>query len=99
MSELWPDAGATYRGHAELVRLLTSIMESGLVTVGGLEFIDIGDKVVVEAWLRLEGHGSGAIADHRPFHVWTIQDGKVSRLDVYLDRAEALEAAGAAPDA
>ena len=28
------------------------------------------------------------------FHLWTIRDGRVSRLEIFLDRAAVLEAAG-----
>jgi len=58
------------------------------------EIIDAGDKVVVVAYHQGRGRGSGVEVDTRFYEVYTLRDGKVSRVDEYIDRAEALEAAG-----
>ncbi len=40
------------------------------------------------------GKGSGAVFEARPGWVQTIRDGKVVRIEAYLDRGEALAAVG-----
>jgi ketosteroid isomerase-like protein len=40
------------------------------------------------------GRTSGIIVDRRHYALWTLRDGKIARLRVYLDRTEAVEAAG-----
>ena len=58
------------------------------------QIIDAGDRVVtVESW-RARGKASGAEAEARQASVWTISDGKITRIVGYADPAEALEAAG-----
>ena len=55
---------------------------------------DAGDKVV--AFLRQHGRSkaAGMPVEMLFAQVWTIRDGKEARMDMYSDRAEALEAAG-----
>jgi ketosteroid isomerase-like protein len=57
-------------------------------------FIDMGERVVVLVHLVAEGGQSGVRLERDTAHVWTLADGKVTRCEVYLDRAEALEALG-----
>jgi hypothetical protein len=58
------------------------------------EFIDAGDKLLVV--VRVSGHGSasGIAMEDRLLHVWTIRDGKGTKLEVFRDRAQARKAAG-----
>ena len=49
-----------------------------------------GDNVVVLCRYRGTGKGSGAVVDVEGAHLWTLRDGKVSRLIVYADRGRAL---------
>ncbi len=58
------------------------------------EFRDLGDHVL--ALGRMEGRGKGSgVPIGAPFGTITdFRDGKVSRIRVYLDHAEALQAAG-----
>jgi ketosteroid isomerase-like protein len=56
--------------------------------------IDMGERVVVLVHLVAEGGISGVHLERDTAHVWTLADGKVSRCEVYLDRAEALRALG-----
>ena len=58
------------------------------------EFIDAGDRVLVTAYHRGRGRASGVEVDGRFYEVYTLRDGKVVRVDEYVDRAEALEAVG-----
>jgi ketosteroid isomerase-like protein len=56
--------------------------------------IDAGDKVVGCARLRGTGKLSGIDIDLMAFHVITLNAGKIVRVEVFLDRAQALAAAG-----
>jgi ketosteroid isomerase-like protein len=58
------------------------------------ELIDAGDRVVVVTHHRGRGRASGVEVDTRFYEVYALHGGKVSRVDEYIDRAEALEAAG-----
>jgi ketosteroid isomerase-like protein len=58
------------------------------------EIIDAGDQVLVVAHHHGRGRKSGVIVDARYYEVYTLRDGKVSRVDEYSERDEALEAAG-----
>jgi ketosteroid isomerase-like protein len=53
-----------------------------------------GDHVFV--WVHVSGHGgaSGVPMDSEMAHLHTMREGKLTRLVVYTDKAEALEAAG-----
>ncbi len=91
-----PDAGV-YKGRA---RVRTFLEEQYDIVWGGQPRIDIerafdsGDDVLL--FTRLRGHGShtGIPLDVRIAQLVTIQGGKVVRVKVFPDRAEALEAAG-----
>jgi ketosteroid isomerase-like protein len=62
--------------------------------VSAEEFIDAGDRVLVTAYHRGRGRTSGVEVDGRFYEVYTLRDGKVVRVDEYVERAEALEAVG-----
>ena len=55
--------------------------------------IDRGERVVVLVHLVAEGGLSGVHLERDTAHVWTLADGKVTRCEVFLDRAEALRRA------
>ncbi|MEX2252908.1 MAG: nuclear transport factor 2 family protein [Thermoleophilaceae bacterium] len=58
------------------------------------EFTDADDKVIVTVHFSGRGRTSGIEVDARLFEVYTLRDGKVTRMDEYTDRSDALEAAG-----
>jgi ketosteroid isomerase-like protein len=58
------------------------------------EFIDAGDAVVVYVRIQARTERDGVLMHHAPAAVWSIRDGLVSAITFYLDRNEALEAAG-----
>jgi ketosteroid isomerase-like protein len=64
------------------------------LTVTFEEFIDAGDQVVVVAHHQGRGRKSGVAVDARYYEVYTVREGKVSRVDEFAERGEALEAAG-----
>jgi ketosteroid isomerase-like protein len=58
------------------------------------EVVDCGEHVVVLTRQRGHGSTSGAVAELEYAQVVRFRDRKVVRVDVYLDRAQALAAAG-----
>jgi ketosteroid isomerase-like protein len=63
--------------------------------IEGVEFVDAGaDKVLTHQRADFRGRGSGAEVEFEYWIVSTIQRGKVYRGQWFVDRADALEAAG-----
>ncbi len=60
------------------------------------EFIDAGERVVVVIRMRAKGLGSSAVVERQDAIVYELRDGKITRLDYYNNREQALEAAGLA---
>jgi ketosteroid isomerase-like protein len=58
------------------------------------EFIDAGDAVVVVARMTARGRGSGAEVSNPIVLMYGLRDGKITYLDAYRTKSEALEAAG-----
>ncbi len=52
--------------------------------------------MVVLARYTGRGKGSGVDVDTEGAHVWTLRDGKAVRLEIFADRARALQAVGLA---
>ena len=63
------------------------------------EFFDAGEELVVFVQYRGRGRESGADVEAQMAHVWTFREGSAIRLRQYLDRSQALEAAGLADQA
>jgi ketosteroid isomerase-like protein len=58
------------------------------------ELTDLGDQVLARTRHRGRGKGSGVEVQQQIFQLLTLRDGKVVRMRMYYDEAEALEAAG-----
>jgi uncharacterized protein len=58
------------------------------------EFVDAGERVLVTARHRGRGRGSGISVDAHFHEVYTLRDGKIIRVEEFIDRDKALEAAG-----
>lgn len=61
------------------------------------EFMDLGRYVVVKTHVTARGKGSGAAVTADTATVWTFDAGKVVRLALHWNAAEALEAVGENP--
>jgi ketosteroid isomerase-like protein len=87
---------ATYRGRDGVRRWIEGVDEIwDDFQLEPEELIDAGDIVFAAARISGTGRGSGVEAEMRIFAIWTLREGKVSRVTGgYRDRAEALEAAG-----
>jgi ketosteroid isomerase-like protein len=58
------------------------------------EFLDAGDRVVGGLVHRGRGRGSSAEVEMREWNVFLIREGRIVSVHEYLDREEALKAAG-----
>ena len=58
------------------------------------EFIDAGDEVVSLTRVLAQTTRDAVAVEHRPAAVWSLRAGKIARVRFYLDRGEAIEAAG-----
>jgi ketosteroid isomerase-like protein len=55
--------------------------------------VDLGERVLVLS--HFHARGRDGIKVTRSFaHVWTVEDGRVVRLDAYADQQKALDAVG-----
>jgi uncharacterized protein len=87
--------GKVYRGHegvAEALRTWTGTWEAFRMELE--ELIDAGDHVIGVEQQSGRGRTSGVPLSEVYFSVWTLGDGKVTRIAWFQDRAMALEAAG-----
>jgi ketosteroid isomerase-like protein len=58
------------------------------------EFMDADDCVVAVVHFRGRGRGSGVDVEARSYSVYTLRDGRTVRMEEFIERQEALEAAG-----
>jgi hypothetical protein len=59
-----------------------------------VDVLDAGDDVVAFVRVKCRTARDDVAVEHAPASVWTLRDGKVTRIRFYLDRETALEAAG-----
>ena len=85
----------TYEGHDGLRRLGREVGEVwGEFHIEPERFIDAGRQVVVIETRQGRGRGSEVEVGMRSGVIWTLQEGKVVRMETDLDPDEALEVAG-----
>jgi ketosteroid isomerase-like protein len=83
------------RGHDALIRYTERWLDAWEAYRDQVdEIIDGGDLVVAAVTVHGRGTGSGVQVAQAMFHVFEIRDGKIARLREYLDRGQALDAAG-----
>ena len=87
--------GLSYRGHEGVRQFWRDWLEPfGTFEAHAEEFIDAGDQVVVPWRASARGKASGAEVEMHRCNVYRVNNGRVSRVDVFETKAEALEAAG-----
>jgi ketosteroid isomerase-like protein len=90
----WPGAGV-HHGLDQYREVLEAFFEAlSQMTAEIEEIFDAEDKVVVFVRWRARGTSSGAEWEMKPGQVFTLRDGKLAKQEVFLDRADALRAAG-----
>jgi ketosteroid isomerase-like protein len=92
----WVGIDDVYRGHDGVRAYLARVYEAFEDYRPEVEdLLDAGDKVITLAIEHGRGRASGLVAEsRRTAHVWTMRAGKAVRLDLYLERSEALRAVG-----
>ena len=89
----WPGS-ATYRGIEQVREVIADRMGTLDFDQETEDLIDVNDKVVVLVRWFGRGKASGAQGEISMAMVWTVRERAITRLDFFLDRAEALEAVG-----
>jgi ketosteroid isomerase-like protein len=95
----WVEAGffePCYRGPAGYREYVAATAEvfGAEVHFKPVELIDLGERMVVLANVPMRAQASGIPLTEKFAYVWTLQDGRVIRLQEYYDHAEALAAVG-----
>ena len=91
-SGLLPESSEMH-GHEGMVRFVTLQTEAfEAFRVEPQEFIDAGDKVVVPIRFGGRAEYSGLAVSFEVVHVCTTRNGRLTRLDMYPNKAEALAA-------
>jgi ketosteroid isomerase-like protein len=89
-----PDAGV-YRGEAAVQWMTTWVESFDAHTIEATQITDAGDdKVLVAILQRGRPRGSHAVVEGRWWVVMALRGDELARVEVYPERAQALEAAG-----
>ena len=90
------DEGRIYHGPEEVAQAFADYFEVWeRIELRADEYIDAGaDEVVVFFHEVAKGRDSGAVVETDTGTINTVRNGKIVRVRSYMDRAEALEAAG-----
>jgi ketosteroid isomerase-like protein len=91
---MFPDHG-DYRGYDGLRKFTRNQAEAfEQMWAEPAEFVEADDQVVVLVQFGGTARHTGIETAFSAAHVWTIDSGKVSRIDMYRDRESALKAVG-----
>jgi ketosteroid isomerase-like protein len=93
-----PETGE-YRGREGYRRYLEGFFNedwSQDLTAKPTSFRDCGDRVIVRVEFSGHGRASGLDLTGRVFQVFTLRDGEIVRIEDFIQRSKALEAAGVA---
>jgi ketosteroid isomerase-like protein len=66
----------------------------GSLQIDVLDLSADGDLVLAHLKIGVEGAGSGVPAEFEQHQVWTVRNGKVTRMQMFYDEGEAKRAAG-----
>jgi ketosteroid isomerase-like protein len=89
------DSPATYEGHEGFLEGIALVNEGFEdVRYTPEEFTDMGSRVLVAVRRTGRGSASGVAVDERQFHLFDVEDGRIVRIRAFLEREQALEAAG-----
>jgi ketosteroid isomerase-like protein len=90
-----PDLDSVFHGHDGYRRLWRYWLDAfGDIRWEPEEILDLGDKVLVTTQQRGHGSGSGVAVSEPVFQLFTFRRGLVIRQEDFLDRSQALDAAG-----
>ena len=89
----WPGS-ATYRGVEQVREVILDRMDTLDFDQRTEDLIDVDDKVVALVRWRGRGRASGAQGELSLAIVWTVREQAITRIEFFLDRAQALAAVG-----
>jgi len=86
----------TYHGTDAAMQVMEDLFEPfEEVSAEPEEFLTAsGDRIVTLVIMRFRPYGTTAFVENRIAHVWTFRDGAVTRMHVFPERENALEAVG-----
>jgi ketosteroid isomerase-like protein len=91
----WPEGEQVFRGQEGAAEISAMLGDSWAEwRVAAERFLDAGDRVVVFVRIRAQGVASGAEVEFERAQVWRLRDGRAVSMEIYVDRAEAVEAVG-----
>ena len=93
----WPDSPSpqTFRGHAGALQARESWAEAWEWLRNEVEeMIEAGDKVITCGRTVAKGKGSTIEVGVDAFNVYTVQGGKITRMEFFTEKEQALSAAG-----
>jgi ketosteroid isomerase-like protein len=97
----WPEApgSQTYRGVDGVRRAFDIWFETwDWMKLEIEEIRPVGDRVLFTLHQRARGRTSTAEVEVRSYNVYTFRDGQVTRAELFLERENAVAAAGLTPD-
>ena len=86
--------GGRYRGHAGAREFFGRVAATIDSAVSIERFIDADDHVAAVGRTRGRTRERGVAFDLAVVHVWTVRDGRITRLEVYIDTPAMQEALG-----
>jgi ketosteroid isomerase-like protein len=90
----YPEGEQVLRGREGMSRLSAMLRDTwSEFRFKAERLLDAGDRVVVLVRVA-EGGVSGIPTERETAHIWTARHGRLSSIQIYRDRAEALKAAG-----
>ena len=89
----WPGA-ASYRGVDQVRKVILDRMDTLDFDQRTEDLIPADDRVVALVRWRGRGRTSGAEAEVSMAIVWTVREQAITKVEFFLDRAEALQAVG-----
>ena len=91
------DEGRIARGHREVIAAFVEALEAWeRQSLETTDYFDAGDQVVVFFHEVAKGRESGAVVETDTGVIFTVKDGRIVRVDPFMDQDEALKEAGIA---
>jgi ketosteroid isomerase-like protein len=97
----WPQArGArTYHGWDAVREGIDGWFEAWeWITVELIDMVEAGERILFSLHQRAKGKGSEIELEITSFNVYTFRDGKLIRMELFIEREPAVEAAGLPPE-
>jgi ketosteroid isomerase-like protein len=91
----YPEGAQVYVGRTGMSELIAMLSDSWTEWRFEAERVfDAGDRVVVLIRVVARGGASGLPSERDTAHVWTVRGGRLASIQIFRDRAQALDAVG-----